>query len=87
MGLSESIIDHISDSFQVLMNILKGLVYLSKIKRFLSTNSGTSGLGPMKRISPLITLKNCGNSSNFVFLKNLPNWLLFHHSHLGMNDF
>ena len=41
----------------------------------------------MKRISPLITLKNCGNSSNFVFLKNLPQLVTFSYFHLEMNDF
>ena len=44
----------------------------NSINDFLLTNSGTSGRGPIKRMSPLITLTSCGNSSSLVFLRNLP---------------
>lgn len=37
-----------------------------------STCSGTSGLGPIRFISPLITLTSCGNSSSLYWRRKAP---------------
>ena len=78
-GLSD--LSKISDSslyFILAKSVIPGLIFKISLSEseYISTYFLTSGLGPTKLISPTNTLNNCGNSSNLVFLKNFPTFVI-----------